>query len=87
MGLGTALLAALLPALEVAARAPQLGLARSVVERRARRLARRGWRARVRSWRRRRPHRVAFSGRSLSGGLLALFLLLLGSGGADACGA
>src|SRR4029077_7212871 len=39
-GVGTALLAALIPALEVAASAPQLGLARSVLEQRAQRLAR-----------------------------------------------
>ena len=36
-GLGTALVAALLPALEVASSAPQLGLERAVLERRARR--------------------------------------------------
>jgi putative ABC transport system permease protein len=39
-GVGTALVAALLPALEVAASVPQLALARTVLEARARRLAR-----------------------------------------------
>ena len=39
-GLGTALVAALLPALEVAGSAPRLALARSVIEARAQRLAR-----------------------------------------------
>jgi len=75
-GLGTALAAALLPALEVATSAPQLGLARSVLERRALHLARRlsvvslllALGAGV---------VVAGSSRSLLAGFTALFLLLL----------
>ncbi|HYB64311.1 MAG TPA: FtsX-like permease family protein, partial [Steroidobacteraceae bacterium] len=75
-GLATALVAALLPALEVAGSAPQLGLARSVLEGRAARVARRlallglllasgaGL-------------TVALSSRSLLAGFVALFLLLL----------
>ncbi|HEV2229777.1 MAG TPA: FtsX-like permease family protein [Steroidobacteraceae bacterium] len=75
-GLATALLAALLPALEVAGSAPQLGLARSVLEGRAARVARRlallglllGAAAGL---------TVALSSRSLLAGFVALFLLLL----------
>jgi putative ABC transport system permease protein len=75
-GLGTALAAALLPALEVATSAPQLALARSVLERRASHLAGRlaiaslllalGAGA-----------AIAASSRSLLAGFVALFLLLL----------
>jgi putative ABC transport system permease protein len=75
-GLATALAAALLPALEVAASAPQLGLARSVLERRAVRVARTlavvsallGVGAGLMVW---------VSGRSLLAGFAALFMLLL----------
>jgi putative ABC transport system permease protein len=75
-GLATALVAGLLPALEVAGSAPQLGLARSVLEGRAVRLARRlvmvsallGAAAGL---------LVLASGRSLMAGFVALFLLLL----------
>jgi putative ABC transport system permease protein len=75
-GLGTALAAALLPALEVATSAPQLGLARSVLERRAVHLARRlavvslllALAAGI---------AIAASSRSLLAGFVALFLLLL----------
>ena len=73
-GVGTALLAALIPALEVAASAPQLGLARSVLEQRAQRLARRldSRRPAARA-RRRGPHRAldAQSLRRLRGALPA----------------
>src|SRR6185437_4161820 len=75
-GLGTSLLASLLPALEVAGGAPQLGLRRSVLEDRAAGVARRlSWLS------------VAFalaacalilgSSRSVFAGFGALFLLLL----------
>ncbi|MBW4049942.1 MAG: FtsX-like permease family protein [Proteobacteria bacterium] len=75
-GLGTALAASLLPAIEVAGSAPQLGLRRSVLEERATLLARRlSWLG------------LAFalaacalievSGRSVLAGFAALFLLLL----------
>jgi putative ABC transport system permease protein len=75
-GLGTALVASLLPALEVAGSAPQLGLRRSVLEGRAALVARRlSWLS------------VAFaltagafivgSSRSVFAGFAALFLLLL----------
>jgi len=75
-GIATALAAALLPALEVAASAPRLALARSVLERRALHLARRlalvslllGLGAAL---------AVAASSRSLLAGFAALFLLLL----------
>lgn len=75
-GLGTALAAALIPALEVAASAPQLGLRRSVLETRAVYLARRlllvsavlAIGAGV---------VVAVSGRSLFAGFAGLFMLLL----------
>jgi putative ABC transport system permease protein len=74
--LGTALVAAFVPALEVAASTPQLGLARSVLEARAQRLSRRlsllavllAALAAV---------TVTLSARSLFAGFLALFLLLL----------
>jgi putative ABC transport system permease protein len=77
VGLGTALIAALLPALDAAARAPQLALARSGLERR------------VASWATRLAVlgvllcaaaglTVLGSGRSLPGGFAALFLLLVG---------
>ena len=77
MGVGTAVVAALVPALEVAAAVPQLGLARSVIEARARAVARSfvlagvllGALAAL---------IVAFSGHSLLAGFAALFLLLLG---------
>jgi putative ABC transport system permease protein len=75
-GLGAALLAAALPALEVARSTPQLGLRRSALESRARRVAR--WLV---------PASAAFAAaaaalvlgtrRSLLAGLVALFLLLL----------
>ncbi|HEY0766955.1 MAG TPA: FtsX-like permease family protein [Steroidobacteraceae bacterium] len=75
-GLATALAAALLPALEVAASAPQLGLARSVLETRAVRLARTlvvvsallALGAGFMVW---------VSGRSLLAGFATLFMLLL----------
>jgi putative ABC transport system permease protein len=75
-GLATALAAALLPALEVAASAPRLGLARSVLERRAVQVARTlavvsavlGVGAGLMVW---------VSGRSLLAGFAALFMLLL----------
>ena len=75
-GLGTALVGALLPALEVAGSVPQLGLRRSVLEARAVRLARRlaftGAALAVASG------VVAFaSGRNLTAGFVALLLLLL----------
>jgi putative ABC transport system permease protein len=75
-GMATALAAALLPALEAAGSAPQLGLTRSGLERRAVHLARRlvivslvlALGALV---------TVAVSGRSLLAGFVALFMLLL----------
>ena len=75
-GLATALAAALLPALEVAASAPRLGLARSVLERRAAQVARTlavvsallAVGAGLMVW---------VSGRSLLAGFAALFMLLL----------
>ena len=75
-GVATALLAALLPALEVTRGAPHLGLARSVVEARAHTLARRllvlaAVLAALATL------TVACSARSLLAGFLALFLLLL----------
>ncbi len=75
-GLATALLAALLPALEVAASAPTLGLARSVLEGRALRIARRlallGLALAAGA-----GLTVALSSRSLLAGFAALFLLLV----------
>ena len=77
VGLVTALAAALLPALEVAGGVPQLGLARSVIERRARALARRfvlaGAVFAVLA-----ALVIAVSGHSLLAGFAALFLVLLG---------
>jgi putative ABC transport system permease protein len=75
-GLATALVAALLPALEVAGSSPQLGLARSVLERRALQVARRlvivsvllALAALL---------TIAGSSRSLLAGFVALFMLLL----------
>jgi putative ABC transport system permease protein len=75
-GLATALVAALLPALEVAGSAPQLSLSRASLERRARHVARRlallsvllALAAAL---------IVVSSGRSLLAGFVALFLLLL----------
>jgi putative ABC transport system permease protein len=77
LGVATALIAALLPALEVAFSAPRLGLERAVLEQRAWRLALKLLAlgallvaaAAVTVW---------LSGRSLFGGFAALFLLLLG---------
>ncbi len=75
-GLATALVAALLPALEVAGSAPQLGLARSVLEGRAARVARRlallGLFLAAGA-----GLTVALSSRSLLAGFVALFLMLL----------
>jgi putative ABC transport system permease protein len=75
-GLATALLAALLPALEVAASAPTLALARSVLEGRALRIARRlvllGLALAACA-----GLTVALSSRSLLAGFVALFLLLI----------
>jgi putative ABC transport system permease protein len=75
-GLATALAAALLPAMEVAASAPQLGLARSVLEGRALRVARAlvGASALLASG---TGLIIWLSGRSLLGGFIALFMLLL----------
>ena len=75
-GVATALLAALVPALEVSGAAPRLALARSVVEARAQDLARRllvlaALLAALATL------SVACSARSLLAGFLALFLLLL----------
>ncbi len=75
-GLATALVAALLPALEVAGSSPQLGLARSVLERRAVQVARRlvivsvllALGALL---------TIAGSSRSLLAGFVALFMLLV----------
>ncbi|HVH83413.1 MAG TPA: FtsX-like permease family protein, partial [Steroidobacteraceae bacterium] len=75
-GIATALVAALLPALEVAASTPQLGLARSVLEGRAARAARSlallglGLACAA-------GLTIALSSRSLFAGFVALFLLLL----------
>jgi putative ABC transport system permease protein len=75
-GVATALVAALLPALEVAGNAPQLALARSVLERRALHLAQRlallGAALALGA-----GATVALSGRSLLAGFVALFMLLL----------
>jgi putative ABC transport system permease protein len=75
-GIATALVAALLPALEVATGAPQLGLARSVLERRSRAWAQRlaalsGLLAVAAAL------TVLFTQRSLLAGFAALFMLLL----------
>jgi putative ABC transport system permease protein len=75
-GLATALVAALLPALEVAGSAPQLSLTRASLERRARHVARRlailGVLLALAA-----ALIVVSSGRSLLAGFVALFLLLL----------
>jgi len=75
-GLATALVAALLPALEVAGSAPQLGLARSVLEGRAVRVARRLALVGV-ALASGAGLTVVLSSRSLFAGFMALFLLLL----------
>jgi putative ABC transport system permease protein len=75
-GVATALVAALLPALEVAGGAPQLGLARSVVEARAQRLARQLL-VLAAVFAAGAALTIACSARSLMAGFLALFLLLL----------
>jgi putative ABC transport system permease protein len=75
-GIGIALVAALLPALEVARSAPRLALARAVLERRAadvaRRLAFAGLLLLLGA-----ALVIALSGRSLLAGFVALFMLLL----------
>ena len=75
-GLGTALIASLLPALEAAGSAPQLGLRRSVLEARAARVAGRlSWLSlafALAAW-----GLIAASQRSVLAGFTALFLLLL----------
>ncbi len=75
-GLGTALVAALLPALEVAGSAPRLALARSVIEARAQRLARVlvGLAALLAAL---SGASIALFAHSLFAGFAALFLLLL----------
>lgn len=75
-GLGTALVASLLPALEVAGSAPQLGLRRSVLEGRAAHVARRlSWLALALALT--ACALIATSDRSVFAGFAALFLLLL----------
>jgi putative ABC transport system permease protein len=75
-GVGTALAAALLPALEVARSAPQLGLSRAVLERRAAHVARRlAWASLLLALG--AALVIALSGRSLLAGFAALFMLLL----------
>jgi len=74
-GLGTALVASLLPALEVAGSAPQLGLRRSVLEGRAARAARRLSWASV-GFALAAGALIASSSRSVLAGFAALFLLL-----------
>ncbi|MGA9369247.1 MAG: ABC transporter permease [Steroidobacteraceae bacterium] len=75
-GLGTALVASLLPALEAAGGAPQLGLRRSVLEGRAARVASRlswlGLAFALAAW-----ALIAGSQRSVFAGFTALFLLLM----------
>ncbi|MFI4886623.1 MAG: ABC transporter permease [Steroidobacterales bacterium] len=74
-GLGTALAAALLPALEVAGSAPQLGLRRSVLEERAALVARRlSWLSLAIALT--AGALIAGSSRSVLAGFAALFLLL-----------
>lgn len=74
-GLGTALLASLLPALEAAAGAPQLGLRRSTLEARATRAAARlSWLSLASALA--AGGLIATSGRSVLAGFAALFLLL-----------
>jgi len=75
-GLATALAAALVPALEVAASAPQLALARSVLERRAQHVARRLVLVSL-SLALGAGVAVSASTHSLLAGFVALFLLLL----------
>jgi putative ABC transport system permease protein len=77
VGIVTALAAALIPALEVAGGVPQLGLARSVIERRARAIARRFVLAGV-LFAALAAVVIAVSGHSLFAGFAALFLVLLG---------
>jgi putative ABC transport system permease protein len=76
VGIVTALAAALLPALEVAGGVPQLGLARSVIERRARAIARAFVLAGV-LFAALAALVIAVSGHSLFAGFAALFLVLL----------
>src|SRR5512146_1051712 len=76
-GLGTALLASLLPALEVAGSDPQLGLRRSVIEGRAALAARRLSRLSL-ALALAAGALIAGSGRSVFTGFAALFLLLMG---------
>ena len=76
VGLGTALAAALLPALEVATSVPQLGLERAVLERRAQHLASRLALASV-SLTLAAAATILVSRRSLLAGFAALFMLLL----------
>jgi putative ABC transport system permease protein len=76
-GLGTALVASLLPALEAAGSAPQLGLRRSVLEARAALVAHRlSWLGLAFALA--AGGLIAFSQRSVFAGFMALFLLLLG---------
>ena len=75
-GVLTALVAALLPALEVAASTPQLGLSRSVLETRARQLARTLLLVSA-SLAAGAGLLVSISGRSLLAGFATLFMLLL----------
>ncbi|HVS78189.1 MAG TPA: FtsX-like permease family protein, partial [Steroidobacteraceae bacterium] len=76
VGLGTALIASLLPALEVAGSAPQLGLRRSVIEDRAALVARRlSWLSLALALT--AGALIAGSSRSVLAGFAALFLLLL----------
>jgi putative ABC transport system permease protein len=77
VGLGTALAAALLPALEVARSVPQLGLKRAVLERRAQRLAGRLALLSV-LLTLAAGATILASQRSLLAGFAALFMLLLG---------
>jgi putative ABC transport system permease protein len=75
-GIGTALVASLLPALEVAGGAPQLGLRRSVLESRAAGVARRlSWLSVAFALA--ACSLIAASNRSVFAGFVALFLLLL----------
>ena len=75
-GVGTALAAALVPALEVAGSAPRLGLARTVLERRAAHAAR-GLAIASLLLALGAGLLIAVSGRSLLAGFVALFMLLL----------
>jgi len=80
-GVGTALVAALLPALEVAGSAPQLGLARAVLERRAAHVARRLALASL-LLALGAGLLIATSGRSLLAGFVALFMMLIAAAAA-----